>query len=101
FQANLVDLANMVKARSDVTKPGSVQVTVPNANEFDGGCIVLLDHTEEHPVQGTQCFFSVVTPGPHELLVRGKKGKRTFEIGSLVRVTADSPSTVTLVLPVN
>jgi SMODS and SLOG-associating 2TM effector domain 2 len=99
FQANLVDLSNTVKSRAEVTKPGSLQVTVPNAKEFDGGARALLDHSDERTIEGTQCLFTSVPPGSHEILVRGKKGGKPFEIASVVRVTPDSLVSINLTLP--
>jgi len=99
FQSNLVDLANTVKSRVDAVKPGSLQVTVSNAKEFDGGIKAILDHADERNVEGAQCLFSAVPPGAHEVLVRAKKADKTFEIATVVKIGPDSLASLSLAMP--
>lgn len=101
FQANLADLTNAVKAQRDAQKPGSAQVTVSNAKDFDAGVKVQLDQSEERTIEGTQCLFASVAPGTHEILVIGKKGNQTFKAASVVKVAADSLASVSIALPVS
>jgi len=101
FQSSLADLANTVKAKAEATRPGSLQVTVPNAKEFDGGAKAILDHMEERAVNGTQCLFAAIPPGVHEVLVRGKKADRSFEIATVVKIGSDSLTSLNLVVPVS
>src|ERR1035438_1700782 len=90
FQSNLADLTNAVKAQRDAQKPGSAHVTVSNAKDFDGGVKVRLDQSEERTVEGGQCLFASVAPGPHEILVVGKKGDQSFKAATVVKVAPDS-----------
>src|ERR1700733_4365264 len=100
FQANLADLTNTVKAQRDAQKPGSAQVTVSNAKDFDGGVKVQLDQSEDRTIEGTQCLFASVAPGTHEILVIGKKGDQVFKAATVVKVAADSLASVSVALPV-
>jgi hypothetical protein len=100
FQANLADLTNTVKAQRDAQKPGSAQVTVSNAKDFDGGVKVQLDQSEDRTIEGTQCLFASVAPGTHEILVIGKKGDQVFKAATVVKVPADSLASVSVALPV-
>jgi hypothetical protein len=100
FQANLADLTNTVKAQRDAQKPGSAQVTVSNAKDFDGGVKVQLDQSEDRTIEGTQCLFASVAPGTHEILVIGKKGDQLFKAATVVKVAADSLASVSVALPV-
>lgn len=99
FQSNLADLASAVKSKAEVSKPGSLQVTVSNANDFDPGIKAYLDQATEKVIQGTQCLFSVIPPGTHEVLVRGKRADRTYETASVVKIASDSLASVSLTLP--
>ena len=99
FQANLADLTNTVKAQRDAQKPGSAQVTVSNAKDFDGGVKVQLDQSEDRTIEGTQCLFASVAPGTHEILVIGKKGDQVFKAATVVKVAADSLASVSVTLP--
>jgi hypothetical protein len=101
FQSNLADLANTVRSKEEARKPGSLQVTVPNAMEFDGGIKALLDHADERSIQGTQCLFSTVPPGPHEVLLRAKKGEKMFEAATVVKIGPDSLASVSLGVPIS
>jgi hypothetical protein len=101
FQSNLADLASAVKSKTELTKPGSLQITVSNAKDFDGGIKAYLDRAEERMGEGTQCLFSAVPPGAHEVLVRGKRGDRTYETASVVKVVPDSLASLSLVLPLS
>lgn len=101
FQSNLADLANAVKSKSEVTKPGSLQVAISNAKDFDAGIKAYLDHAEERVIEGTQCLFSAVPPGTHEVLVRGKRGDRVYETASVIKVTPDSLASLSIVLPLS
>jgi hypothetical protein len=100
FQSNLADLANTVKAQRDAQKPGSAQITVSNAKDFDGGIKVQLDQSEERTIEGTQCLFPSVAPGTHEILVIGKKGDHSFKAATVLRVAADSLASVSIAVPV-
>jgi hypothetical protein len=99
FQASLSDLTNTVKAQRDAQKPGSAQITVPNAKDFDGGVKAQLDQLEERTIEGTQCLFGSVPPGTHEILVIGKKGDQTFKAATVLKVAADSLASVSIALP--
>lgn len=99
FQSNLADFANTVKSKTELSKPGSLQVTVSNAKDFDAGIKVRLDNAEEQLIVGTQCLFRAVTPGPHEVLVRGTQNGKTFEISSLVKIVPDSLLPLSVTLP--
>ena len=97
FQSGLAELANTLKSRAEAAKPGSLQVTVPNAKDFDGGVKAVLDHgVDERSIEGTQCLFSAVAPGPHEVLARGLKGGKPYTATSVVQVSANSLASVTL-----
>jgi hypothetical protein len=99
FQSNLADLTNTVKAQRDAQKPGGVQVTVPNAKDFDGGVKVQMDHSDERTIVGTQCVFGSVPPGTHEILVTGNKGGQPFTASSVVKVAPDFVASASVVLP--
>jgi hypothetical protein len=101
FQSNLADLANVVKSRAEATKPGSLQVTVSNAKDFDGGIKAILDHTDERNIEGTQCLFSAIPPGAHEILLRGKRAEKIFETATVVRIGPDSLASLSLAVPVS
>jgi hypothetical protein len=99
FQTNLSDLMTTVKAQQDTTKPGSVQVTIANAAQFDGGVTVNLDQGTELPVQGGQCFFPSVSPGPHAVFVKGIKGGKNFPASDVVKVSAGTVSPISITVP--
>jgi hypothetical protein len=99
FQTNLADLASTVKTRAEATKPGSLQITVTNAKEFDAGIKALLDHTEERAIEGASCLFTSVSPGSHEILVRGRKGSQVFEAAAVAKVVSDSLVSLNVALP--
>ena len=97
FQSGLAELANTLKSRAEAAKPGSLRVTVANAKDFDGGVKAVLDHgVDERSIEGTQCLFSAVAPGPHEVLARGLKGGKPYTATSVVQVSANSLASVTL-----
>jgi hypothetical protein len=98
FQAGLSDLMASVKAQSDATRPGSIQVTVSNANHFES-ISVLLDQTTEQVVQGSQCLFQSVAPGVHAVLLRGKKDSKVHVASDVVRVGSGAITTLSLAIP--
>jgi hypothetical protein len=101
FQSGLAELAGMLKSRAEAARPGSLQVTVPNATDFDGGVKAVLDRgAEERQVEGTQCLFSAVAPGPHEVLVRGIKGGKPFEATGAIQVSPNALASIPLAIPV-
>ena len=98
FQASLSDLMTSVKAQSDATKPGSLQVTVKNAEQFDS-VSVNLDQLTEMPVQGGQCFFPSVATGSHAVSARATKaGIDPVVVSDVVKVSAGSSATLVLTL---
>jgi hypothetical protein len=101
FQSNLADLAHTVKSKAEAVRPGSLQVTVSNAQDFDGGIKAILDHADERSIEGAQCLFSAIPPGAHEILVRGKKADRTFETATVVKIGPDSLASLNLAVPVS
>lgn len=101
FQSGLAELAGMLKSRAEAARPGSLQVTVPNAKDFDGGVKAVLDRgVEERQVEGTQCLFSAVAPGPHEVLVRGTKSGITYEATGVVQVSPNALASLPLPITV-
>jgi len=99
FQSNLAELEKAAKVGAEATKPGSLQVTVPNAAEFDGGVTATLNGIEVKKVDGTRCLFLSVMPGQHQVLIRGTKAGKTLDASEIVKVTPDSMATVTVALP--
>jgi hypothetical protein len=86
FQSSLADLEKAAKVGAEATKPGSLQVTVPNAADFDGGVTASLNGMEVKKVDGTRCLFLSVMPGQHQVLIKGTKGGKTFEALEIVKV---------------
>jgi conflict system pore-forming effector with SLATT domain len=99
FQSNLADLEKAAKVGAEATKPGSLQVTVPNAAEFDGGVTATLNGMEVKKVDGTRCLFLSVIPGQHQLLIKGTKAGKTLEASEIVKVSPDTMAAVTVALP--
>jgi hypothetical protein len=99
FQSNLSDLASTVKSRAESGKPGSLQLTVSNARDFEGGIKAFLDHTDERTVKGSQCLFPAIPPGVHEVLVRGTKGETAFEAATVVKIAPDSLASLSVSVP--
>lgn len=98
FQASLSDLTASLKAQTEATKPGTLQVTVTNADKFEK-ITALLDQVKELTLQGNQCLFPSVAPGVHGVTVRGiaKDGKES--IGTAVAtVTAGAQASITIPL---
>src|SRR5271157_1930311 len=93
FQSSLADLEKAAKVGATAGKPGSLQVTVPNAAEFDGGVTASLNGMETKRVDGTHCLFFSVMPGQHQVLIQGRKASKTFEASEFVRVAPDSMAT--------
>jgi hypothetical protein len=101
FQANLADLEKAAKARVQEQKPGRVEVTVTNAQSFEPGVTASLDGMEARALEGTGSIFGSVTPGPHIVLVKGKKGDKTLQTSEIIRVQPDSAASVSLTLPIS
>lgn len=99
FQANLADLEKAAKARAQEQKPGRVEVTVTNVQSFEPGVTASLDGMEARALEGTSSIFGSVTPGPHIVLVKGKKGDKTLQASEIIRVQPDSAASVSLTLP--
>jgi hypothetical protein len=99
FQASLSDLMTSVKAQADAAKPGSLQVTVKNADQFDS-VIAILDQLTELPVQGGQCLFPSVAPGPHAVSARGKKAGKETMASDVVKVSPGATAVASLTVPV-
>ena len=99
FQRNLADLEKAAKVGAEATKPGSLQVTVPNAAEFDGGVTATLNGIEVKKVDGTRCLFLSVMPGQHQVLIMGTKAGKTLDASEIVKVAPDSMAAVTVALP--
>jgi hypothetical protein len=96
---NLADLEKAAKHRAQEQKPGTVEVTVSNALEFDPGLTTSLDGLEARPVEGKSCVFGSVSPGAHIVLVKGAKSGKTAQASEIVRVQPDSVTSVSLALP--
>lgn len=101
FQTSLSDLMTTVRSQTDTTKAGSVQVTVTNAAQFDGGVTVTLDQLTEMPLTGTQCFFPSVSPGPHAISVRGKKADKLSNASDVVKVSPGATASVSITMPIS
>lgn len=99
FQSNLADLEKAAKVGAEAAKPGSLQVTVPNAAEFDGGVTATLNGIEVKKVDGTRCLFLSVMPGQHQVLIKGTKAGKTLDASEIVKITPDSMAAVTVALP--
>ena len=99
FQTNLSDLMTTVKTQAESTKPGSIQVTITNASDFDPGITALLDQGPELTTQGGQCLFPSVPPGPHVITVRGKKGGKDSSKSEVVKVSPGALATQSVTLP--
>ena len=99
FQANLADLEKAAKARAQEQKPGRVEVTVPNAQSLETGVTASLDGTDTRTVEGTSCVFGSVSPGPHIVLVTGKKGSQMLQASQIIRVEPDTAASVSVNLP--
>jgi hypothetical protein len=99
FQANLADLEKAAKARAQEQKPGRVEVTVTNAQAFEPGVTASLDGMEARALEGTSSVFGSVSPGPHIVLVKGKRGDKTLQTSEIIRVQPDSATSVSLTLP--
>ena len=50
-------------------------------------------------IEGTQCLFTNVAPGLHEILIRGTKDNAIFEVSGVARVTPDSQAIIKLPFP--
>jgi hypothetical protein len=99
FQSNLAELDKTARAQAEARKPGSIEVVVANAADFDGGVLALLDGAEEKKIVGGKGLFAVVTPGPHEVRVRGTKAGKTFEANEVIKVAPDAVAPATLTIP--
>ena len=99
FQTNLADLEKAAKLRAQEQKPGTVEVTISNAPDFDPGLTASLDGMEGRAVEGKSCVFGSVSPGPHIVLVKGAKSGKTLQASEIVRVQPDSVTSVSLALP--
>jgi hypothetical protein len=99
FQSGLSDLMSSIKAQSDATRPGSVQVTITNASKFES-VTALLDQVTELTIDGGQCLFPSVTPGVHTILARGKKAESLFTAGQVVKVTSGALATISIAIPI-
>ena len=98
FQSSLADLEKAAKVGAEATKPGSLQVTVPNAADFDGGVTASMNGMEVKKVDGTRCLFLSVMPGQHQVLIKGTRAGKTIEASEIVKVTPDTMATVTVAL---
>jgi hypothetical protein len=98
FQSSLADLEKVAQVRTDAARPGSLQVTVPNAAEFDGGVTATLNGIEVKKVDGTRCLFLSVGPGQHQMLIKGTKAGKASEASEIVKVAPDSMAVVTVAL---
>jgi hypothetical protein len=99
FQTNLADLEKAVKLHAQERKPGTLEVTVGNAPDFDPGLTASLDGMEARPLEGKSCVFRGVAPGAHIVLVKGVKAGKTFQASEIARVQPDSVASVSLTLP--
>ena len=99
FQTNLADLEKAAKARAQEQKPGRVEVTVTNAQSFEGGVTASLDGMDARTVEGTSAVFGSVAPGPHIVLVKGTKADKTLQASEIIRVQPDSAASLTMTLP--
>jgi len=100
FQSGLSDLMASVKAQSETTRPGSLQVMVTNADQFER-VTVLLDQTIESGLQGEQCLFQSVAPGVHAVSVRGRKGDKVLIASDVAKVVPGTVATLSIAIPVS
>jgi len=99
FQTNLADLEKSAKLRAQEQKPGTVELTVNNASDFDPGVTASMDGMEARRVEGKSCVFASVAPGTHIVLVKGAKSGKAFQSSEIIRVQPDSVSQVSVALP--
>ena len=98
FQSGLAELTASLKTQTEAAKPGTVEVTVANADKFEK-VRALLDHMNELPLQGNQCLFPSVSPGVHAVTVRGTKDGKEFTGADVVKVAAGVLATVSISIP--
>jgi hypothetical protein len=99
FQASLSDLTASLKAETEATKPGTVQVTVTNSDKFEK-IMAVLDQVTEMMLHGNQCLFPSVAPGVHGVMVRGTTEDGKESTGTaVVTVTAGAQASVSITVP--
>jgi hypothetical protein len=100
FQSNLADLEKAAKVRAQEQKPGTLEVTVSNALDFDPGLVASLDGMERRTLEGKSCVFANVTPGGHIIVVRGAKSGKDVQASEIIRVQPDAVASASLALPI-
>lgn len=99
FQASLSDLTASLKAQTEATKPGALQVTVTNSDKFEK-ITAVLDQVTELMLQGNQCLFPSVAPGVHGVTVHGTTKDGKDSTGTAVAtVTAGAQAAVSIAIP--
>jgi hypothetical protein len=96
FQTTIKYLDDFIKAKTSVTEPGALNLTIINGEEAEQGWILTIDNGAAELYTGRTVGKRNISPGKHEINVQEKGGTRTAR--KVVAVPAGGTCEETLTL---
>jgi hypothetical protein len=98
FQSTIKYLDESIKARSAITEPGALNLTVLNGDEAAEGWELAIDNGLPEPCKGKMVGKRSLMPGRHEVNVRAVINGKTVQASKVVMVPAGGTCEETLTL---
>lgn len=88
FQSNMAELDKATKVQLDSARPGSLTVTVDNADASEQPIRIDVDGVSYGTMTGKSCAIRQLSPGTHTVVVSGRKGTNQLQATGAVVVPA-------------
>lgn len=99
YRRNLAEMEKATQEQLETSRPGTIGLTIPDADKAADGVTVLLDGAPMQTTSTSDCLLRPVFPGEHLLTIKGKVGKKAVSTSASVRVEPGRTHTLTLKLP--
>ncbi|MBZ5511960.1 MAG: SLATT domain-containing protein [Acidobacteriia bacterium] len=99
FQSNLADLEKTTNAQLQASRPGSLVVNVDNPGNSEQPLSINVDGTDYGTMTGPTWSIRQIAPGPHTVVVTGKKSGKELQQSGVVVVSPAAIAKLELHLP--
>jgi len=99
YRRNLAEMEKSTQEQLETSRPGTINVTIPNVEKAVGGVTVLLDGAPMQSASTSECQLRPVFPGEHLITIKGKVGRKNVIASASLRVEPGHTHTLTLALP--
>lgn len=101
FQTNLAQFEKDLKAQTEATRPGAIDVEVTDGRKADGTVEISLDGMVADRFTGMTGSIGYVAPGLHRVTAKAQKGPHDYAASAMVNVGGGQicPVKLTLGIP--